>query len=296
MIKNFGRFLVSKILEKIIFKKTNIKISYEERDKLIKIYKKNYRGNTQKIIEAFENNSSLKKKIKIDESAMREVEDKIKKINVEFKHNGYRLGGLEEHTEVLIAVNSFFDAPKILEVGVANGYSTSLFHEMLSRSKSPGCIHSIDMPNFESELLKSDTFIGLLKLKIKRYLERIAYPSKDSIRPNRMWRGGVIPDDKYCGWLVPIDLQLKLDSKLFVGNYENIYKKLLNEFYDIILLDAMKDEKSRLDLLEKSLKLAKKGSFIIQDGGWINSAVDQFCDKNNFYHIKLGRLSVIIIE
>ncbi|MDC0408468.1 hypothetical protein OAM36_02875 [Candidatus Pelagibacter sp.] len=296
-MRNIFQTVIKKIFEKI--KGNRIKINttlLNERDKLLEVYKNEYQGNIKKILEVLENhNSSSSKKIKINENEIKEIENSISKINIKWKHNGLRLGGLEKHTEILVAVSSFFDAPKILEVGVANGYSTSIFHEILFRSKSPGCIHSIDMPIFERDLSKSDNFIGLMKLKVHRYLEKIVYPDKES-RPNNMWRGGVIPDDKYCGWLVPINLQLKINSKLFIGNVSDIYKKLPNNYYDIILLDAMKDEKSRIKLLEESLLLAKKGSFIIQDGGWLNSAVDHFCDKNNFLNIKLGRLSVINIK
>jgi predicted O-methyltransferase YrrM len=296
-LQNFFQIIVKKIFEKI--KSNRIKVDttlLNERDKLLEIYNNEYRGNIKKILEVLENHSSIRsKKIKINENEIKEIESNISKINVEWKNNGLRLGGLEKHTEILVAVSSFFDAPKVLEVGVANGYSTSIFHEIFFRSDSPGCIHSIDMPIFERDLNKSDSFIGLMKLKFHRYLEKIVYPDKQ-IRPNIMWRGGVIPDDKYCGWLVPIDLQLNINSKLFIGNVNDIYKKLPNNSYDIILLDAMKDEKSRIKLLEESLILAKKGSFIIQDGGWLNSAVDHFCEKNNFQNIKLGRLSVISIK
>ncbi len=296
-MQNFFQNIIKKTFEKIKDKRTKVNTTLlNERDKLLEIYNNEYRGNIKKILEVLENHSSISsKKIKINENEIKEIENNILKINVSWKHNGLRLGGLEKHSEILVAVSSFFDAPKVLEVGVANGYSTSIFHEILFRSESSGCIHSIDIPIFERDLNKSDNFIGLMKLKIHRYLEKIVYPNKES-RPNKMWRGGVIPDDKYCGWLVPIDLQLKINSKLFVGNVNDIYKKLPNNYYDIILLDAMKDEKSRIKLLEESLILAKKGSFIIQDGGWLNSAVDHFCDKNNFQNIKFGRLSVINIK
>ena len=296
-MKNLFQFTVKKIFEKI--KDSRIKVNttlLNERDNLLEIYNNEYRGNLKKILEVLGSNSFIKsKEIKINESEIKEIENNISKNDVKWKHNGLRLGGLEGHTEILVAVCSFFDKPKILEVGVANGYSTSIFHEILFRSGSDGCIHSIDMPIFERDITKSDTFIGLMKLKIHRYLEKISYPDKDS-RPNKMWRGGVIPDDKYSGWLVPIDLQLKINSKLFIGNVNHICKKLPNNYYDIVLLDAMKNEKSRIKLLEDSLNLVKKGSFIIQDGGWLNLAVDQFCAKYNFQNIKLGRLSVINIK
>lgn len=294
---NIFKILIKKIFETIKYQRLKInKQLLNEKNQLLEIYNNEYRGNIKKILDVLENHFAVaSKKIKINENEIEEIESNISKINIKWKSNGLRLGGLENHTEVLVAVSSYFDAPNILEVGVANGYSTSIFHEILFRSNSHGCIHSIDMPIFERDLSKSDNFLGLMKLKIHRYLEKISYSDEES-RPDKMWRGGVIPDDKYCGWLVPIDLQLRINSKLFVGNVKDIYSNLPNNFYDIILLDAMKDEKSRIKLLENSLMLAKKGSFIIQDGGWLNSAVDYFCDNNKFDNIKFGRLSVIYIK
>jgi predicted O-methyltransferase YrrM len=290
----FIQHLARQFLEKRNDRRNNLDSDLLRKKKEItNEFNSRYRGDVRKLLSALEGYYSISSsRIIMNDSEIFKIEDDIERKSVKWKSDSLRLGGLEAHTELFVAACSFFNAPKILEVGVANGYSSSLFHEILDRNGALGCVHSIDLPSFESDLIKSVNFIQLFKIKTHKFIEKIAYP-KEGVRPDKMWRGGVVPNNKYCGWLIPIHLRLKLDSKLFVGNAFNILKELPEGHYDVILLDAMKDEELRIELLNKALKKAKKGSFIIQDGGWRNSAVKRFCDEHGFQYKEVGRVSII---
>lgn len=291
------RLLIRAYLESRSLKRKRIdqdRIAYK--DELTNYYKDNYENNINGLISELEHlfgKSSENRKL--SQIAVKTFENKLSSSQIVWSSNGLRIGGLECHTELLVAVCSFYQELNILEVGVANGHSSALFHYLLSQNACHGTIHSIDQPTFEKDINLHASVRALAKQKIYDKLVNYTYQDANS-RPDHMWRGGVVPDNRHCGWLIPTMLRLTQNSKLFIGNVFNILPELPNDFYNVILLDAMKDEKLRIQLMQETYDKARHGAIILQDGGWRNNAVAQFCAEKSLNHWDIGRISLIYVD
>lgn len=215
----------------------------------------------------------------------------ISKLIPGYEKRGLRLGALDGHEDVFFSVCSLFENLEILEVGVANGYSSAIFHEALSK-KGSGRIVSIDQPIFEEDVFKKSSLINLLKSKIFQFLADWAYPNNED-RPSYLWRGGVIPSSKYSGWLIDPEKRMNVNSKLIIGDVYAVIKEINLGKFNVILLDAMKDEQDRLKLLDTIFPLMADSGIIIQDGAWRNEAVKIFAERNGLSYIELGRIALI---
>ncbi|MCK4797788.1 MAG: hypothetical protein KAT05_10415, partial [Spirochaetes bacterium] len=67
-----------------------------------------------------------------------------------FSDKSYQLGGLDLEIEVIAMLISQIDEPNLLEIGVANGYSSAFLYALLARIG--GSIISIDLPRFSDGL------------------------------------------------------------------------------------------------------------------------------------------------
>lgn len=200
----------------------------------------------------------------------------------------FQCGGIIDELPLILWLIKLLKPQSILEIGVANGFSSSfILDEVLEYKQNRPRITTIDLPLFESSR-KNNWY--------NRFLNRL---SKDgfTIENNHdvsdIKPGGIIPDSKYANWMTNPSSrnQIKYDS--YYGNAFNVLRDL-NYKFDFIVIDAMKDYKSRYELLCQVFpKLNPKG-IIILDGEWINSSMRDFAHQNNLRIFSYGRLGLII--
>jgi hypothetical protein len=175
-----------------------------------------------------------------------------------------------------------------LEIGVANGYSSAIIFDTLYK-KREGRVVSIDLTRFShQEKGLSKLYRKLLERSLSNNLIEETGTLVD-LKP-----GGVVPADKYPGWLVDSDIRRSVNSNFFFGNVFNVLPDI-NENFDLIVIDAMKDYLGRLDLLNKTYKLLNDSGAIVVDGYWVNNAFDDFVNKHTeLSSFKIGRIGIAI--
>ena len=198
-----------------------------------------------------------------------------------FSDKSYQLGGLDLEIEVIAMLISQIDEPNLLEIGVANGYSSAFLYALLARIG--GSIISIDLPRFSD---------GLRDLgEIREYLVKKGLV-KNTKTLGDMNPGGVVPSDKYGGWLIPFKLRAKVRNVSIYGNVFNVLPEINDESLDVVVYDAMKPYESRMKCFELLKNKLSAGGFCFVDGYWVNSAFVDFCKRNNYRYETFGRVGV----
>lgn len=201
-----------------------------------------------------------------------------------FDNLWFQSGSLDDEIDLIIDLATATRAKTILEIGVANGYSSSFIFKYAEKNQDTKVI-SIDLPRFEPP----HSNIGLIAKMIKRVLRSgIKIETTGTVLDVRP--GGIIPKNKWCGWMVPSDLRLEVDNRLFIGDVFNLLKKLSSFKFDLILIDAMKDYDSRYKLLDECSNLLSKDGIITLDGSWINSSFIDFCEQGKYEYSEIGRI------
>ena len=261
-------------------------VSVEKPIQLLDDFLKNYGSNDQKIISFTDkiigktNIDEYKNYISTPEykSFKNEIDTKSKV----FYNKPYQLGAIDHEIDVIVSLLSLLKSPKVLEIGVANGYSSAFIYHMLA--KNGGNITSIDLPRFYNKGKHPHQI--LLAWLAKRGKIKTTGTLGDIVP------GGVIPADKYAGWLVPMRYRLSVPNITITGNAFRIMDEINRKDYDFVILDAMKDYKSRIIMLNKILDMMNKDSIGVMDGYWVNSAFQDFCSINNLASWKLGRIGI----
>ena len=188
------------------------------------------------------------------------LEEKIKI----FHNQPFQLGGLDIEIIIIAMFISQLKYPKVLEIGVANGYSSAIIYTILEIVK--GSMVSIDLPKYP---VKSD-YNKVMNYLIKRGLRDETGTIGDLIP------GGIIPKGKYSGWLIPNQLRFSVDNINLYGDVFNILPELNNNEYDIIVYDAMKPYGERLKCFEIIKEKLIDGGVCFVDGFWLNNAFIDF--------------------
>ncbi len=204
-----------------------------------------------------------------------------KKSNV-FDNKPYQLGALDLEIDVIASLLLQLRSPKVLEVGVANGYSSAFIYHALT--KNNGSLTSIDLPRFHRH--SNHPYQMMLARLAKRGKIKTTGTLVD-LAP-----GGVIPEDRYAGWLVPMEYRLSVPNITIIGNAFAVLDELDDADYDFVLIDAMKDYSGRIKIMNTMLNKMSSGAIGVMDGYWVNSAFDHFCSTNNLSSWKLGRIGI----
>lgn len=200
-----------------------------------------------------------------------------------FANKPYQLGALDAEVDFITALIGSFDSPHVLEIGVANGYSSACIYYALSQQS--GRLFSIDLPRFANSLTG----------RAARIRQRLA--SKGMISNTGtlgdLNPGGIVPDEKYAGWLVPMSYRLSVPNVTVYGNVFHVMADLPADIgFDIVVIDAMKGYQARTRLLEQIANYLKPAGICILDGSWVNSALVDFGNKYHYPVYQLGRLGV----
>lgn len=199
-----------------------------------------------------------------------------------FEGKPYQLGAIDLEIDAIATALYQFEHPSILEIGVANGYSSAFLYYILD--KIGGTITSIDLPRFSSSLVRpSDYLRGWLvkKGKIKNT------GTLGDINP-----GGIIPIEKYGGWLIPMHLRTSVKNITIYGDAFRVLEELPGQRFNFVVLDAMKGYDSRLKIMEMIVERLYPNSLCFIDGYWVNSAFEDFCKKYNLPSWSIGRVGV----
>ena len=208
-------------------------------------------------------------------SIIKRLQEKIKI----FHNKPFQLGGLDKEIEVIAMFISQLKSPIVLEIGVANGYSSAVIYSILDIVK--GSIVSIDLPKYPIESDYS---------RVQQYL--IDRGLRDETGTIGDLIPGIIPDNKYGGWLIPKRLRHSVDNINLYGDVFNILPKMNNNEYDVIVYDAMKPYQERMKCFRIIKEKLKDGGVCFVDGFWLNNAFIDFCNSNGYHHENFGRVGV----
>lgn len=281
------------MLDNILLKYLNYRIKRSLKNidvdrplQLINEYQRDFGSNAQKIhqltSEIIGPHGDSEKRDYISTSEYMQFKSGIEKKSNVFANKPYQLGALDLEIDVIVSLLSQLRSPKVLEVGVANGYSSAFIYHALT--KNNGNLTSIDLPRFYRR--SNHPYQMLLAWLAKRGKIKTTGTLVDLIP------GGVIPEDRYAGWLVPVEYRLSVPNITIIGNAFSIIDELDVTDYDFVLIDAMKDYSGRLKIMNMMLKKMNSGAIGIMDGYWVNSAFDDFCSTNNLSSWKLGRIGI----
>lgn len=199
-----------------------------------------------------------------------------------FEDKPYQLGAIDLEIDAIVAILSQLHEVEVLEIGVANGYSSAFLYYVIDRIG--GRITSVDLPRFaKPPRLPRDILRHWLAGKGR--IENTG--TLGDLNP-----GGVIPRDKYAGWLVPMSLRTTVSNVTVFGDASVVLKDMDTCCFDFVVLDAMKDYESRFQMFELVSRRMHPGSYCIQDGYWVNSAFDDFCTEKQFAAWKVGRIGI----
>lgn len=206
-----------------------------------------------------------------------------------FQNRPYQLGALDTEIDFIVALLSNMPQPHVLEIGVANGYSSACIYAALAMrqeiDKQFGRLVSIDLPRFSSVLK------GRAALVRKRLAEKGLIKNTGTL--GDLNPGGIVPVDKYAGWLVPMSHRLQIPNVTLYGNAFHILAEMpADTRFDLIIIDAMKRYQARFDMLEIVFKHLNPSGFCILDGSWINSAMTDFAKTYQYPVYQLGRIGV----
>ena len=216
------------------------------------------------------------------EYSYNEIINRLKKRIVIFEYKPFQLGGLDIEIKVIAMLISQIKSPKILEIGVANGYSSAVIYTILDIVK--GSMVSIDLPKYP---VNSD-YTKVLNYLIKRGLRDETGTIGDLIP------GGIIPKSKYSGWLIPERLRFSVDNLNYFGDVFNILPKLNNNYFNIVVYDAMKPYEDRMQCFQIINQKLKDGGVCFVDGYWLNNAFIDFCNSNGYHYEKFGRVGAFV--
>ena len=141
----------------------------------------------------------------------------------------------------------------IVETGVAAGLSTSYMLHALEKN-GRGELHSIDIPNYEAELIK----------KIPSYL-----PEPLSILPPKKNVGFLVPENLKHRWHLHLGLSKDLLPNLC---------KSLGEI-DIFLHDSEHTYENMWFEYTTAWRHLRNGGYLLSDDTWWNTAFKDFCHK-----------------
>ena len=173
----------------------------------------------------------------------------------------------------------------MLEVGVANGFSSALIFNAANHFNKEIKVTLIDRPIFFQDLKWHRKF--LLKNGITKTDKSIT--NMKSLSP-----GGIIPDCQFSGWLIEQSERDTVNHAFIIGNVFNIIPNLEKK-YNLILIDAMKNETLRERLLNLVYEKCTIDSIIILDGYWVNNAFQDFCNKYDLTMYTYGNVAFCLI-
>jgi hypothetical protein len=205
-------------------------------------------------------------------------------LQLEQKFDGkyFQCGGLDVEAEVLFALLNCYDRASIAEIGVANGFSSRFVFDVAHTRNHE--IVSIDLPRFSTS-----------ELTLRQKTIAIANANgwlKDTGTIQDLREGGVIPQEAFASWMVPITLKERVVNTAFYGNVFSILPGISLQF-DIIIIDAMKEYSLRKSVLKMAFEKLNPGGAILFDGYWVNSAFEDFCHENGISFSSFGKIGIL---
>lgn len=156
----------------------------------------------------------------------------------------------------------------VVETGVATGVSSAYILKALD-DNSYGMLHSIDMPNYEEVLAKSEPAYAWMK----------GHPV------------AMVPQDKEVGFTIPANLRTRW--KLHLGLSSNVLPKVLSELgqIDIFVHDSEHTYKNMMFEYQTAWPSIKaNGIPLLHDVRW-NTAFSDFCIQVNRRPALSGQIS-----
>ncbi len=254
---------------------------------LIKRYEERYAKNTDQIyqlVKSITNSKSddLKHFDLIETDEYKEFKNQINAKLKIFNNKPYQCGSLDLEIDIVSTALCQFKKPDVLEIGVSNGYSSAFLYKCLSQIG--GTITSIDFPRFSTSLCRPTD-------RVREWLA-IRGKIKNTGTLGDFNPGGIIPMEKYAGWLIPMNLRTSVRNTTLYGDAFIILNELQETKFDLVVLDAMKGYKDRIKIMYMILERLRPNGICFVDGYWVNSAFHDFCKGNRLQSWNAGRVGV----
>jgi predicted O-methyltransferase YrrM len=277
---------ILKLFRNILLIKRGIKVNtpIELQTQFLNIFKKS--SDIDNFVKLFFSSIKINFEDLQDKIQFSELTDHLKKEATIFESKPYQVGGLDVEIKVIIALLAQFPKARVLEIGVANGYSSAFLYKTLDFIK--GSIVSVDLPRYAQKptSLIEQIHEGAAKRNFIKNTGTII-----DLNP-----GGVIPPEKYGGWMVPYKLRKKIQPLVLYGNIFNVIEQFDDNEFNFIVIDAMKDYKERINLLKYCERISKNNCIVIFDGYWVNEAFHDYCKSNDIKYYNIGKVGVFKIK
>jgi hypothetical protein len=200
-----------------------------------------------------------------------------------FDNKPFQLGALDDEIHIISEILYNLAKPSVLEIGVANGYSSAFLY--LAIEKSGGRITSIDLPKFPRRPIRPSEILRHWLAKRGKIQNT---GTLGDLNP-----GGMIPKEKYGGWLVPLNLRMSVSNMTITGNAFNIFHDFPENLkFDFAVVDAMKEYEGRMRILDLVASHLNVKGLCALDGYWVNPAFDDFCKQHRKPSWKFGRVGL----
>jgi predicted O-methyltransferase YrrM len=189
----------------------------------------------------------------------------------EFEDRPYSGGGIGENGLVLYPAVRALDPGNVLEIGVANGFSTALILGGLAKNPdAPRQVHGIDRPRFEEEVR--------------------------AMRGKRGLVGGLVPPGRETGWVAPRHLRASFCYQLHVGDFTGILSDVVSEFkgLDFVSYDASKDPADLKQAFDEIISSLNEGGLLVIDDVKVEGPFEDALDRYRGRGRRLGDCGIYV--
>lgn len=186
------------------------------------------------------------------------INNRIQECESYLENKPYSIGGMRLGGETAYLLTRLIEPETILEIGVANGVSTTYILGALDEIESTADIRAIDKPQFEADIRSKRGSRGLSGV------------------------GGVIPDEKEAGWVAPRDKRLKHGYQYYGGDFTTILPEIVDSLppIDLAIYDASKDSTEMRIAYETLIQSLSTDGILLSDDIEVN---DVFFDVTEQY-------------
>lgn len=206
-----------------------------------------------------------------------------------FENRPYQLGALDAEIDLVVTLLCQYDNPDVLEVGVANGYSSAFL--FFAIDKIGGRITSVDLPRFGDSKGKLYAIRNFPHLQMREWLAAKGKITNTGTLGD-LNPGGVIPPNRYAGWLVPMPLRRSVPHTMICGDVFNVLADMEGATFDFAVFDAMKGYNERFEALRMIEERMRPNGLCVVDGYWVNGAFEDFCRQSGYPAWCAGRVGV----
>ena len=180
------------------------------------------------------------------------ITDRIQECNTQLEDKPFSLGRMNLGGELAYFLVQLTEPETSLEVGVANGVSTTYVLGALEDLDHDADLRAIDKPLFESDIREKRGNRGLVGV------------------------GGIIPEEREAVWVAPKHQRVKNGHQYYVGDFVEVLPSTVESMdpLDLAIYDASKDSEDMRMAYETLINSLSTGGVLVSDDISVNSVFE----------------------